>query len=279
MIISQLDGGLGNQFFEYATGRLIAKKNNVNFFIDPGYLLAFRFHKKCNRSPEILKMCLKSNIASRRDIRRFIFSSGISSVDMYFRRFKFFDKNVYKFPEEDLDNMKNKKNAYLIGFVSGDFFKTIKKDLELEFSLKDKINIINILKDVRKNNSVSIHVRRGDLLENGKLYPLSIDYYKQAVDYLKDKKKNLKFYIFSDDIAWCEKKFRWIENVIFVKNNSVTEDFELMKNCKYNILANSTLSWWVGYLGKSKIVIAPKHFGASKNDSCSDLILKNWITF
>ena len=72
---------------------------------------------------------------------------------------------------------------------------------------------------------------------------MSIDYYKKAVRYLEKKQKGLKFYIFSDDISWCEKNFYWIKNKVFVKGNSVSGDFELMRNCNYNILANSTLSW------------------------------------
>ena len=70
MIISQLDGGLGNQFFEYATGMLVAKQNNTEFKVDPSYLNAFRFYRTWNRKPEILKFNINYSIASRKEVKR-----------------------------------------------------------------------------------------------------------------------------------------------------------------------------------------------------------------
>lgn len=268
MIISELNGGLGDQMSHYATAKLIAKKNNVKFLISPYYLLAFRFYRKWNRDPEILNFKLRDEvIASKKDVRKFIYFSGISYIDMYLRRFKLFEKNIYRLCIDDEKNIPSLKNAYLLGSLHGCLFAEIKKDLIKEFELKEKCNIKKILNLIKNENSVSVHIRRGDLLYLKDGYILPIDYYKKAVNYLKGEGKNLKFYIFSDDIDWCEKNFDWLNNKKFVKGNSVAEDFELMKNCKYHILANSSLSWWVGYLQmrSSGKVICPKYFGLLKN--------------
>lgn len=279
MIISQLNGGLGNQLFVYATGMMVAKRNKVKFFIDSGYLYAFRFNKKWNRDPEILGMCLDHGVASKKDIRKFIFSTGISTVDMYLRRFGLFDRNTFRVSPGDVLDDRIGENAYLLGFLSGDIFGGIKKELGREFCLKDKKGIKGMLDDISRGESVSIHVRREHLLEIQDGYALPISYYKKAVQYLKGRRKRLKFYIFSDDIAWCEKNFKWLDNKVFAKGNSVVEDFELMKNCKYNILGNSTLSWWVGYLSGAKVVIVPKHFRFDKNDSLDEMALDEWVGF
>ena len=158
MIISQLDGGLGNQMFEYASGLLVAKRNDAEFFVDPGYLLAFRFHQTWNRNPDILDMCLAHGVASKKDIGKFIFSTGISTIDMYLRRLGFFDRNTYRFSPDGVMENKIGDNTYLSGFISGDIFDSIKDELGKEFHLKDEKKIKGILNQVRKNKSVSIHM-------------------------------------------------------------------------------------------------------------------------
>jgi len=87
-----------------------------------------------------------------------------------------------------------------------------------------------------------------------------------------------KFYFFSDDMAWCKKNFSNMDNVTFVEGNDVSEDFELMKNCKHNILANSSLSWWVAYLNQNNpIIICPAYFNTHLG-STKHLQLNGWIT-
>ena len=65
---------------------------------------------------------------------------------------------------------------------------------------------------------------------------------------------NPHIFIFSNDILWCEREFLAIlsdEAKKFVKNNgedSAVQEMELMRSCQNAIIANSTFSWWTGYL-------------------------------
>ena len=95
----------------------------------------------------------------------------------------------------------------------------------------------------------------------------------------------LNLFIFSDDIDWAK------DNLFFkdlnVKMNFVDCNFGndgfydliLMSNCKYNIIANSTFSWWGGWLNRfeKKIVFAPKNWFNDQQFNTSDLIPKEWI--
>jgi hypothetical protein len=55
-----------------------------------------------------------------------------------------------------------------------------------------------------QGETVSIHIRRGDLLsEKGTL--LSLSYYEQAIVFVGRTDK--RFLIFSDDIAWCKQVY------------------------------------------------------------------------
>ena len=68
---------------------------------------------------------------------------------------------------------------------------------------------------------------------------------------------NEKFLVFSDDIDWCKKQpiFKDCE----FSEGTELEDLNLMASCKHNIIANSSFSWWAGYLNPNadKRVIAP----------------------
>jgi len=123
---------------------------------------------------------------------------------------------------------------------------------------------------------------------------LPISYYEAAVNELGQKKTNLNFFIFSDDISWCRENFGSINNVQFVVHDQpadASEDLLLMSACRHQIIANSTFSWWGAWLNDNpeKIVIAPKKwFGraftdavhppyASRYYNTKDLLPESWI--
>lgn len=111
---------------------------------------------------------------------------------------------------------------------------------------------------ITKTDRVSIHVRRGDYVNNSFYVDLmTTDYYKQAMEQFP----NEKFIVFSDDIEWCKTKeiFRGCE---FSEGKTELEDMNLMAGCKHNIIANSSFSWWGAYLNPNpnKLVIYPKRW-------------------
>lgn len=281
MIVVRIVGGLGNQMFQYAAAKYLAVKHNVPVGLDITSLSGERKESHFRRKFKLDKFNTDFEEMSLKKIRKYVWVTGNKYIDNYIlRRFKLFEKNIWRDNGSIKDFNELPKDIYLAGyFGSLDYFNDIYKILKKEFVLKDKNSIENLLEDIRKTNSISIHVRRGDLLKLKDGYVLPADYYKKAVEKIKRSVKTPKYYIFSDDIKWCKENFNWIDDKVFVDGNDVTQDFELMKNCKHNILANSTLSWWVGYLnsGKNSIIIAPKHFGIWKKDSQKNLILKKWV--
>ena len=129
--------------------------------------------------------------------------------------------------------------------------------------------------------SVGIHVRRGDYL-NIPLYSgiCDLPYYTRAIEYIKSKSKNPKFYIFSNDMEWCKINLP-VENAVFVEANTGINsifDMILLSSCKYNIIANSSFSWWGAWLNKNKkAVIAPtKWYNNKKRDAAVELSA-DWI--
>lgn len=105
-------------------------------------------------------------------------------------------------------------------------------------------------------DQVSIHVRRGDYVNNPFYTDLSkTDYYEKAMAMFPGG----DFLVFSDNIDWCKQQeiFRGCE---FAEGNDEVTDLNLMASCKHNIIANSSFSWWAAYLNPNphKKVIAPK---------------------
>ena len=138
----------------------------------------------------------------------------------------------------------------------------------------------------QKGSVVSIHVRRGDYTKCSIFVDLSnTNYYEKAINYIKKCITNPIFLIFSDEPVWADKMLsNFIQNnriiVDLNKGNNSYRDMQLMSLCDGNILANSSFSWWAGWLNnnKNKIVIVPKKFYTDKKREESHLIPKTWVS-
>ncbi len=154
-------------------------------------------------------------------------------------------------------------------------FKAFKTDLSFYCYKNDWIRFKNIslslknqqvIQQMHEYNSVSIHVRRGDFLSQK--YSELLDniatpsYYSSAIKIVETRLKDIRYFIFSDDIEWCRDNLPVPSNSVFVDWNTEKNsyiDMFLMTHCKANIIANSTFSYWGSYLNKNNpIVIYPK---------------------
>ena len=109
-----------------------------------------------------------------------------------------------------------------------------------------------------------------------------MDYYRTAIRQIRLKIPNVKFFFFSDDPYWVEKKFNEEFGPIELVNHNFginsANDMRLMSNCNHHIIANSSFSWWGAWLNPNpaKIVIAPKKWFLKEADNI-DLIPKSWM--
>jgi hypothetical protein len=99
---------------------------------------------------------------------------------------------------------------------------------------------------------------------------------------VESKVEQPRYFVFSDDIAWCKEHLKSKFPMEFVSGNEGDRsywDIQLMRHCKHNIIANSSFSWWGAWLNNSpnKIVIAPINWFNHTNSDTKDLIPKTWI--
>ena len=114
-------------------------------------------------------------------------------------------------------------------------------------------------RDVHQN-SVCVHVRRGDYLTNRHLGSLTHNalpetYYRHSVSLFLDILVNPSFVVFSDDIDWCMSSGLFpSSSVEYISRNQFSDDFEcflFMTQFSHYILANSTYGFWAALLSGS----------------------------
>lgn len=81
-------------------------------------------------------------------------------------------------------------------------------------------------------------------------------------------------------MEWTKKTFGNKDNYIYVEGNSEDRgyiDMQLMSECKYQIIANSSFSWWAAYLNSNpdKKVICPSKWVNGKETP--DVYCDDWI--
>ena len=289
MIIVKLIGGLGNQLFQYALGRNLAQKKNTELKLDISGFEEYKLHKYGLHHYNIIE-----NIATQEDIQRFkptqrqFFSYVTNKIS---KRILPWYKQKYII-EPDIsynsDILKIAGDAYIEGYWQSEkYFAEISGIIMNEFSVKNEPDELNreMLTIINSTNSVSLHIRRGDYVSNRKTMEfhgvLGIDYYKRALNFMEEKVKNPLIFIFSDDIPWAKDNLKTDLPLHFINHNRVERNFEdlrLMSNCKHNIIANSSFSWWGAWLNKfpNKHVCAPGNWFNSSENNTKDLIPASW---
>ncbi|RZK18576.1 MAG: alpha-1,2-fucosyltransferase [Flavobacterium sp.] len=175
-------------------------------------------------------------------------------------------------------------SVYLDGyFQNPEIFSHVRSALLEKFKFPPlPTSLFSLGENIKRTNSVSIHVRRGDYLHpaNRDYHGvLNVSYYERATKHIAENVANPFYFIFSDDIDWCKENLFVGGNCEFVSNKTAPSwiDMALMSQCKHHIIANSSYSWWGAWLSTNndKLVIAPRSWFA--NGSISKIIPKEWI--
>lgn len=255
MITVKIKGGLGNQMFCYAYAKAMQSRGfNVridlslydSYNLHGGYQLDYFFS-------DIETCIIKNNFMNK------IFS------------FFNLEYNIIREEKHGFDSkyLNIDDNKYVVGyFQSEKYFLNIRdillKQFKPNFQISSYAETIQE-KILNEENSCSIHVRRGDYLnnKNQKIYKtLNSKYYLNAVSWIEKKHKKIKYFIFSDDIDWVKSNLDF-KNAVYIEDSNKRkphEDILLMSKCNHNIIANSTFSWWGAWLNSNddKIVLSPK---------------------
>jgi hypothetical protein len=290
VVISKLQGGLGNQMFEYAFARALSPDKIVfldHSFLETNQTSTVSFTSR-TYSLGIFKLInvkrldnFKSRVLSGKGLlysllKKIIFP-GLKIIN---------DKNAayytFRTPE-------NGHTLYTDGyFQSEKYFKHIRTLLLNEFRFPDMCGKCAVLRNniEAHPNSIGVHVRRGDYLKPGVsdyhgVLPLS--YYTNAVASMERLVADAHYFVFSDDMDWCRSHLTILGKNVTFMNTEAAEwtDLALMSSCRHQIIANSSYSWWAAWLNTDirKVVIAPQKWYADQqfSDVTNDILPDKWI--
>lgn len=267
MVIVHIKGGLGNQLFQYAYGRVLMEKGrdvmfDISFFSRDTQYTKRNFRLESfllNKDSHFEKSESKQSLPIR------IFNKIDGDRRVRFARY-----------------YKDKKDGVADGdYLSEKYFSHLRKDLLKEVAIKKESSLFLSHKKsiIESENSLVVHARRTDYLYTAGLTNLDKDYYGQARTFFP---KSSTIFCFSDDPEWVKDLFPG--EIVTVVSGSGLEDFEelmLMSYGKNFIIANSTFSWWGAWLSqaKDKRVIAPKKWFTKKLwwRANRDVVPESWI--
>jgi len=283
MIITQIKGGLGNQMFQFAAGKTLAHLTNSFLKLD---VSAFDEYKL--RNFDLLNFQTNIAFADKQEINDLLPAHNFEKAFQYFSPFNkrsYYREKKFSFDEKVL---RLGRNVYLKGhFQSEKYFLPAKEIIKQEFRFKDEVisNVNEFANKINNEQSVAVHIRRGDMGSDPVTAEyhgiLTVDHYQKCIDIISSKVPGPVFYFFSDDIKWVKENLQ-IPQSVYVSDNITKdhiEDLYLMSQCKHNIIANSSFSWWGAWLNDNpgKIVIAPKNWFNKGPKDIQDLIPEGWL--
>lgn len=270
MIIVQVAGGLGNQLQQYALYRKLIRLGK-EARLDFSWFQSLEEKKKSGtvtgRELELDYFDRLVYEACTREEREKLI--GGEDIVGKFRR-KFFSASVRWFHESRMYHPEifEFEDMYLSGYFACEkYYADIMYDLREKIQFPPSQNPLNreMAVQMQACNSASVHIRRGDYLnpENKAMFGniCTPAYYEKALEVMRQMVPGVHFYVFSDDIPYVKKEYEG-EDFTVVDINHGKESFYdmwLMSQCRHNICANSTFSFWGARLNSNedKVIIRP----------------------
>ncbi|TDT75172.1 glycosyl transferase family 11 [Litoreibacter halocynthiae] len=283
MIYSRIFGGLGNQLFQYAAARAVSLRLGTELVLDarlapPGSHWAFALdHFNINA-----RIAEPSELPPAKD------------KPVNYALWRAFGRNPKFMREKGLGYQDRIANApdgtYLHGYFQSErYFADVMDKLGDELRIitpPDTQNADYAERIANAGHTVSLHMRRGDYLgspkSNATYATCDEAYYLRALERLSEGGRNLKVFVFSDDPVWVRDNLKLPYDMTAVGHNGPDkhyEDLRLMSCCSDHVIANSTFSWWGGWLDRrpDARVVGPAHWFNDPKLANRDILPDRWI--
>jgi Glycosyl transferase family 11 len=289
LVIARLNGGLGNQMFQFAAARALALRTGATLKLD---ISAFSRDKL--RSYDLGDYALSASVGLASDVElaqceqkkprglaRIGKALGVGGAAIPAIREAHF--------HYDPALAMAKPPAYIVGYWQSErYFGDHAGQIRSDFSQREPLEPENaaIADVISGSTSVSLHVRRGDYFSDAKIQSVhgvcGLDYYARAMAAVETKVAAPHYIVFSDDPNWTRANLSSPHPMTFVTCNQAERgfrDIELMSLCCHHIIANSSFSWWGAWLNAraDKVVVAPARWFAGGAKDARDLVPEGWV--
>lgn len=305
-------GGLGNQCFIYATARALAMKVQCCLVLDLDYLAEDWLYKRRLALGQFDCICELKQSTSKivrvlKGLRYKLLRGwnwGSKEGELIARIGNYcWDVRPFRFrrlPTEWQGTLT------LDGYWQSEkYFYDIREQLLKDFRLKDGAWVAEdaMAQQIQSSeNSVFLHVRSYKEVpgkEDGQCALQMIDYYRKAITYIVQHVENPAFFIFSDDVAFARELVSPLFSALgtwactYIEplcSDSITSnpklpsaqirDFTLMRMCKHGIVADSSFSWWAGWLGEQERLLegeAPIRLRVNRRVMNDDFWPERWV--
>lgn len=267
-------GGLGNQLFQYCNGRYVSEINKIPFLL---FNTDNYNNESLDRKFTLQNFKIKGSILKNKRLGN-IFKPNTRANKII--------SSLHLFKELEEEGFTYQELAYqpaLFNSISG-YWQTEKNFDSIRPTLLKELQpryIPAYPKWINRAETVAIHIRRTDYLTEPRYGFLGINYYQEAIAYMKEKMQNPFFIVFSDDLKWCKENLEVI-NMLYFEEKEWSKDFlqlHLISKCEHQIIANSSFSWWGAWLNENpdKMVLRPTHPFKDENLLHEFHYPENWI--
>ncbi|KJS19392.1 MAG: hypothetical protein VR78_03360 [Hoeflea sp. BRH_c9] len=284
MIITHINGGLGNQMFQYAAGRALALRHGADLVLDTR---DFDGTTQFGLGLDHFAIAARQGVAAelppdrKQAPLRYLIWRGLRLKPQWVRE----NGLGYNAGFADLGD-----GVYLKGYWQSErYFQDVEATIRRDFTIGTPPDPVNraILAELAASPAVSLHIRRGDYVidprTNATHGTCTMDYYARAVALIAERMTEKPVvYAFSDDPAWVRENLVLPHEMRVMDHNDSDhnyEDLRLMSACRHHIIANSSFSWWGAWLNPSadKIVVSPDRWFANPKMVNEDIWPESWI--
>jgi len=295
VIVVKLQGGLGNQMFQYALGRELQRRNGGELAFDLTLLL-----DRFPRSSVVVRdydldifgiqprFTLLSQLARHLPVP-LLYMRGAAALARALDRagLQRYISEPVGFREEVLEA---RGNIYLDGhWQSPKYFAGSEAVLRREFKVKQPLSPQGqrVAAQMASTDSVCVNVRRADYVSlQGSIDMhgfVGKEYYDRGIGQIAPRLKNPHIFVTSDDVQWCRENLRFEYPTTVLgheyKGYKFGEYLKLMAHCKHFLIPNSSFAWWAAWINPSedKIVVCPKNWFRDPKIDSSDRIPPQWV--
>ena len=305
-VVVRLNGGLGNQLFQYSTADYLASLDGKSVFVDTsGFEVLRKRQISAVRNLEIDRFRTNFELLSADEIGkkslkyRLAMLEGTSSLGTAIAMFlgateKFASNSKCIVAREgsgwtvdDLAALKGFSSVYLSGYWASNISHLETRKTALLQQLVPRIEpskrLTKLQNEISRTKSTVVHVRRGDYISDPRVKGRNVTqraYFEEAIRLIRENTE--RFFVFSDDIEWCEQNLQIDSDVRFVSQSadeSAADHLYAMSLGTNFVIPNSTFSWWSAWLSEKpdKLVVRPALSMAPGVVHFEHLYPANWL--